>query len=105
MACVYSLKDVTLYFSEKELLTHADLTVSDGDRIGIVGRNGAGKSTLLRLLAGLEEADRGEVSRRRGITVSYLPQTPELRMDTDITQAALAYLPALPGEDPEAAAY
>lgn len=53
-----------------------DLTVSDGDRIGIVGRNGAGKSTLLRLLAGREEPDRGELMRRRGLSVAYLPQTP-----------------------------
>lgn len=105
MACVFSLQDVTLFYSEKELLTHVSLTVSDGDRIGIVGRNGAGKSTLLRLLAGVEEPDRGEVSRRRGVTVAYLPQTPELKPEDTLTEAALSYLPARPGEDVSAAAY
>lgn len=82
-----------------------DLTVSDGDRIGIVGRNGAGKSTLLRLLAGLEEADRGEVMRRRGISVAYLPQTPQLKDTDTISEAAMAYLTPRPGDEESAVAY
>ena len=97
--------DVSLHYSEKKLLEHVSLTVSDGDRIGVVGRNGAGKSTLLRLLAGLEAPDQGEVSLRRGISVAYLPQTPVLRPEDTITRAALAYLPTRPGEIPEAVAY
>lgn len=82
-----------------------DLTISDGDRIGIVGRNGAGKSTLLRLLAGLEEPDRGELTRRRNMRVAYLPQTPQLNAEDTITEAALSYLPTDPGEDAYTAAY
>ena len=105
MACAFSLNDVSLHYSEKPLLDHVDLTISDQDRIGIVGRNGAGKSTLLRLLAGREAPDRGSLSVRRNLSVAYLPQTPELRDDDTITQAALSYLPARPGEIVEAAAY
>ena len=78
MASAFTLTDLSLHYSEKHLLEHVTLTVSEGDKIGIVGRNGAGKSTLLRLLAGTEEPDRGEVSRKRGLTVAYLPQTPDL---------------------------
>ena len=105
MACAFSAKDVTLRYGEKHLLDHVDITISDGDRVGIVGRNGAGKSTLLRLLAGQEEADHGEIARRRGLTVAYLPQTPDLHPEDTITQAALHYLPARPGENVENAAY
>lgn len=105
MACAFQLMDVSLHYSEKDLLNHVNLTISDGDRIGVVGRNGAGKSTLLRLLAGLEEPDKGEVSVRRNLSVAYLPQTPLLRDEDTITQAALTYLPARPGEIPESAAY
>lgn len=105
MACAFSLSDVSLHYSEKKLLEHVSLTISDGDRIGVVGRNGAGKSTLLRLLAGVEEPDQGELARRRGMTVAYLPQTPLLRQEDTITQAALSYLPARPGENIESAAY
>lgn len=105
MACAYSFNDVSLHYSEKPLLNHVQLTISDGDRIGVVGRNGAGKSTLLRVLAGVEEPDGGSVSVRRGMTVAYLPQTPVLDNNVSITQAALSYLPARPGEDINAAAY
>ena len=77
----------------------------EGDRIGVVGRNGAGKSTFLRLLSGKEEPDHGEISVKRGMSVAYLPQTPVLREDDTITQAALDYLPARQGEDPSSAAY
>lgn len=105
MAAVFSLNDVTLFFSEKELLTHVALTVSDGDRIGIVGRNGAGKSTLLRLLAGQLEPDRGECIRRRNLSIAYLPQTPEFGTAKTITDAAVAYLPPRAGDNEAAVAY
>ena len=105
MACAFTFSDVSLHYSEKYLLDKVNLTISDGDRIGVVGRNGAGKSSFLRLLAGVEEPDLGEVSRRRGLIVGYLPQTPVLNGEDTITQAALSYLPAMPGEDVDMAAY
>ena len=105
MACAYTFNQVTLFYSEKMLLDGVNLTISDGDRIGVVGRNGAGKSSLLRLLAGLEAPDRGDIAIRRNMSVAYLPQTPQLRPEDTITQAALTYLPARPGEDVNAAAY
>ena len=105
MACAYTFNQVTLFYSEKMLLDGVNLTISDGDRIGVVGRNGAGKSSLLRLLAGLEAPDRGDIAIRRNMSLAYLPQTPALRPEDTITQAALTYLPARPGEDVNAAAY
>ena len=51
MASAYSFSDVTIFYSEKELMNNVFLTISEGDRIGVVGRNGAGKSTLLKTLA------------------------------------------------------
>jgi ATP-binding cassette subfamily F protein 3 len=49
-------------------------TIQDGEKIGLVGPNGIGKSTLLRALAGLEQADAGTITLRRGARVAYLPQ-------------------------------
>lgn len=105
MACAYTFNNVTLHYSEKMLLDGVDLTISDGDRIGVVGRNGAGKSSFLRLLAQKEEPDRGDIAFRRNMSIAYLPQTPELRPEDTITEAALSYLPARPGEDVTTAAY
>ena len=105
MASAFSFNDVTIFFSEKMLMNNVTLTISDGDRIGVVGKNGSGKSTFLRLLAGLEKPDEGSISVQRNMSIAYLPQTPVLREDATITEAALQYLPARPGEDTDSAAY
>ena len=105
MASAFSFNDVTIFFSEKMLMNNVTLTISDGDRIGVVGKNGSGKSTFLRLLAGLEKPDTGSISIQRNMSIAYLPQTPILREDATITEAALQYLPARPGEDTASAAY
>ena len=70
-------RSVAKSYATVQVLDQVTLVVSPGDRIGIVGPNGIGKSTLLRVLAGLEEPDRGEVTRSG--TVGYLPQEPLAR--------------------------
>ena len=105
MAAAFTLTDVSLHYSEKQLLSHISITISEGDKIGVVGRNGAGKSTLLRLLAGTEEPDAGDIARKRGLTLAYLPQTPHLRPEDSITQAALSFLPTANEAERESAAY
>ena len=90
MAAVFTLRDATVFFSEKPLISHAGLTVSDGDRLGIVGRNGEGKSTLLRLLAGEIAPDGGEAIRRRNLSVTYLPQIPVFPEGATLTSAAVS---------------
>ncbi|WP_349268660.1 ABC transporter ATP-binding protein [Mycolicibacterium parafortuitum] len=58
--------------------------VSDGDRIGIVGRNGDGKSTLLGLLTGKIEPHGGRVTRRGGVRVGALDQSDILDPDRTV---------------------
>jgi len=65
---------ITKSFGGRAILRGADLDVDQGARIGILGPNGGGKSTLLRILAGLEHADAGNVTSRRGLTLAHLPQ-------------------------------
>ncbi len=59
-----------------DVFSGVDLRIEAGDRIGFVGANGAGKTTLLRILAGVEPPTTGDVARKRGLTVGYLPQDP-----------------------------
>jgi ATP-binding cassette, subfamily F, member 3 len=60
------------------ILDSIDAAVALGDRIGLVGPNGAGKTTLLRIAAGLDEPDRGEAHRKRGLSVGLLAQEAHL---------------------------
>jgi len=71
------LSDIALSFGGTPLLAGAELAVSAGERVCLVGRNGSGKSTLLRLAAGLLEPDRGQRFLQPGISVRYLPQEPD----------------------------
>ena len=68
------LTSLTKSFGERVLLDDVTWTVSDGERVGLCGPNGAGKTTLLRMLAGLDDADRGAIARPAELTVGYLPQ-------------------------------
>ena len=56
------------------ILDGIEAAIASGDRIGLVGPNGAGKTTLLRIAAGIDEADLGSVSRKRGLTLGLLAQ-------------------------------
>lgn len=72
------LTNIALSFGGTPLLDGANLSVSAGERVCLVGRNGSGKSTLLKIAAGLIEADRGDIFVQPGAVVRYLPQEPDL---------------------------
>ena len=74
MSNIISATDLVVRYNERAILDSATLGIQEGDRIGLVGRNGSGKTTFLRILAGLQSPDSGDVSRRRDLVVSYLPQ-------------------------------
>jgi ABC transport system ATP-binding/permease protein len=92
------LKDIALTFGGTPLLTGAELSVSTGERVSLVGRNGSGKSTLLKIAARLVEPDRGSVFVQPGALVRYLPQEP----DFSGFASTLAYVEAglRPNDDP-----
>jgi len=69
-----NLEGVSKAFDIRPLLDDVSLGISEGDRIGIVGRNGSGKSTLLRVMAGIEPPDNGRVTRTNDIRVGLLSQ-------------------------------
>ena len=72
------LRDIELTFGGKPVLEGAELAVSEGERIALVGRNGSGKSTLLKIAAGLVDYDKGSRWLQPGTTLRYLPQEPDL---------------------------
>ena len=63
-------------FGARPLFEKLTFTLFEGDHAGLIGPNGSGKTTLLKILAGIEEADEGTRTVRRGVRVGYVPQDP-----------------------------
>ncbi len=82
MAILIDLQKITLDGADRVVLDTLDLTVSTGDRIGVVGINGTGKSALLKILAGSLEPHTGNIRRARGAHVGFLEQIPKLPAGT-----------------------
>lgn len=80
---ILTANDLALSFGHQRLLEAVTLSVAPGEKVGLVGRNGSGKTSLLRILAGHQEADAGEIARRRGLRIGYLPQ--EFELDPKLT--------------------
>lgn len=118
-APLLSLRDIRLNLGATVLFAGLDLSVSTGERLCLLGRNGSGKSTLLKVLAGLVEADGGEVFVQPGVRIAYLPQEPDFagytRLDAYVAsglgadeadalhkvEAALAEMGLLPEQNPQ----
>lgn len=91
---ILTIENLTKGYGEKELFTGVNLTVNEGDKIGIVGINGAGKSTLLKTIAGLIPADEGKISLVKGMRIGYLAQDKEFAPENTVLMEALG------GKDP-----
>jgi len=69
-----SIEQLTVEFDGRRLLDSIGFLINPKDKIALVGRNGAGKSTLIKLIAGHEQATRGNIIASPDLTVGYLPQ-------------------------------
>ena len=71
------LEEICKSYSEKNLLNNINLTISEGEKIGVLGINGTGKSTLLKIIAGIEQCDKGKITKSNNINIEYLSQNPD----------------------------
>ncbi len=71
---VLTITNLTHIFDNKQLFLDANLTVNNGEHIGIVGLNGAGKSTFMNIITGKLSQDGGEIKWLNGIRWGYLDQ-------------------------------
>jgi ATP-binding cassette subfamily F protein 3 len=90
-----SLIGISKSYGGKQLFIEINFRIEAGDRIGMIGPNGVGKTTIARIVAGEEEADRGEVSRPRGCHIGYLSQDVKTFKDQPLTDFIVAGRPDL----------
>ncbi|MDQ3577215.1 MAG: ABC-F family ATP-binding cassette domain-containing protein [Actinomycetota bacterium] len=89
MANLVNLENVGKSYGVRPLLDSVSLGVGQGDRIGVVGLNGGGKTTLLEVLAGIEPADSGRVSRNRDLRMAVVTQRTELPKGSTVRHSVL----------------
>ncbi|MFF4925793.1 ABC-F family ATP-binding cassette domain-containing protein [Kitasatospora sp. NPDC001261] len=85
-----TIESVTKVYGTRALLDAVSLGVSEGDRIGVVGRNGDGKTTLIRMLAKLEEPDGGRITWNGGLEPAVLTQHDSLDPKATIRHEVIA---------------
>jgi ATP-binding cassette subfamily F protein uup len=75
---ILSVEQIRKSFGARQLFADLSFGISQGQKVALVARNGTGKTTLMDILAGLDTADKGQVTYRKGLKVNYLPQDPDL---------------------------
>jgi ATP-binding cassette subfamily F protein uup len=82
-----SLRGVSKRYESQPILCNVEFHLEEGERIALVGRNGSGKSTFLKIIAGAVQPDEGEVIRRQGLKIGFLPQTPQFPAGVTVREA------------------
>lgn len=81
-----TLNGVSKSFLDETVLRNINMTVNEGDRIGLMGVNGVGKTTLLNIIAGELDCDEGSVSRKNGLVIGYHKQNEALDSDKTLSE-------------------
>ncbi len=84
---------ISKFYGAQPLFTDISLQVFNNERLGLIGPNGAGKSTFLKILADMEPADSGEISRKKNIRMVYLPQDDVLDPEKTIEETLFHAIP------------
>lgn len=91
MATLLTCKAISKHFGTRELFDSLSISFADEERVGFLGPNGAGKTTFLKIIAGLEQADCGDIDRRRSARICFVPQDDQFvsgaTVDTVLTDA------------------
>ncbi|PFO02489.1 multidrug ABC transporter ATP-binding protein [Bacillus sp. AFS076308] len=81
-----TVENVSKTYGEKQLFDHISFTISEKERVGLIGINGTGKSSLLKIIAGLDAPDEGKILSPKEYTISFLSQQPELDLDKTVLE-------------------
>ena len=85
--------NVSKAYGSQILLDGVSFRIGDQDRVGLVGANGSGKTTIFRIMVGEESPDEGQVQKKRGLTVGFLPQEIDVSTKGTVLDEVLQALP------------
>ncbi len=88
-----SARNLSVRLDGRDVLENVNFTIEPGEIVTIVGPNGSGKSTFVRALIGAASARKGDVGRREGLKIGYVPQRLEIDPTLPITVARFLGLP------------
>ena len=81
---VITFDNVSFKYIEKKILDRASFSITDNDKVGIVGLNGTGKTTILKLIMEIEKPNEGSIIKSGGMIINYLSQEPSFKKDISI---------------------
>ena len=73
---ILSVENISKAYGEKALFENLSFTISEKERVGLIGVNGTGKSSLLKIIADLDTAEKGKIIHPNDYKIVYLPQNP-----------------------------
>lgn len=76
--------NVSFKYIDRFILKNASFSITDSDKVGIIGVNGTGKTTLLKLILEIEKPLAGDIIKTGGIRINYLPQAPVFSLDKSL---------------------
>ncbi len=72
-----TFENTSFKYIERKILDNVSFSITDSDKIGVVGVNGTGKTTMLKLILGIEEPISGKIIKSGGMRINYLEQDPK----------------------------
>lgn len=83
---VLTAENIYKSYGMKTLFSDISFTISDTDKVGIIGINGTGKSTLLKIIAGYDTVDKGTITVPSGVRIEYLSQNTEFDLNSTVLE-------------------
>jgi ATP-binding cassette subfamily F protein uup len=81
--------NLELNLASRLIFKNLSFGIEKGEKIGLIGPNGAGKSSLMKIIAGIMHSDSGQLSKKQGLKIAYLEQSPVLSGDKTILETLL----------------
>ena len=86
---ILTVSGITKSYSRRRLFDDASFFLQEGEKAGVLGINGTGKSTLLKMIAGLDEPDKGEIIKANHVVIRYLPQHPVFEEEETVLESVV----------------